>query len=339
MADDIVLTNSLAKMFRSCPRATLYKHVDLITPKVMRSKPLRRGTWFHEMLEAKYKGESVTDVHKANIVKFGKLFDEEKELLGDLPREMAELYKAYNWHYRSDKSWKVHEVEIKLEAELPNGMQGQGKADMLIENDYGLWAVDHKTHKRLPQHDYRVLDVQSPYYIWLFRQCGIPVQGFIWNYIVPTPPKPLKFTVQQPKRLYVKQPHTDYPTAYKSAEREGMLENAGVQELLARLEVERYDPDRVQTSPVFRRDVMEKSDEMIEQVVREMCHTAERYAEYPWEDRDRVERNVSRNCEWCSYKSICTAELMGLDAEGVRRREYMTGDPYEYYNDTEKEEV
>ena len=131
---EIIITNSLAKSFRTCPRQTLYKHVDLITPKVVRSKPLKRGSWFHELLEAKYKGESVTEAHQRNIVAFGKLFDEEKEALGDLPREMAALYKAYNWHYRSDCSWKVHEVEIKLEAELPNGMQAQGKADGKLIN-------------------------------------------------------------------------------------------------------------------------------------------------------------------------------------------------------------
>lgn len=336
---EIIITNSLAKSFRTCPRQTLYKHIDLITPKVSKSKPLKRGSWFHELLEAKYKGESVTDAHKRNIVAFGKLFDEEKEALGNLPVEMRDLYRAYNWHYRSDRSWTVHEVEIKLEAELPNGMQAQGKADMLIEDEYGLWAVDHKTHLRLPRHDYRVLDTQSPFYIWMFRQCGIPVQGFIWNYIVPKPPEPLKFTVRQPKRLYKKQPHTDYPTALKSALAAGLTEQPGVAALLTQLEQQRYDPDVVQTSPVFRRDRMEKNDEMIDRVIREVCHTAERYAEYPWEDRDAVERNVSRNCEWCSYRSVCTAELIGLDAAGVVRREYMPGDPLAYYDDDKEKEV
>lgn len=335
----IIITNSLVKTFRSCPRMALYKHQDLLAPKYMRSKPLKRGTWFHELLEAKYKGESVTEVHKQNIVKFGKLMDEEKEALGDLPREMADLYRAYNWHYRSDTSWKVHETELKLEVELPNGMQGQGKADMLVEDDYGLWAVDHKTHKRLPGHEYRILDTQSPFYIWMFRQCGIPVRGFIWNYIVPTSPKPLKFTQGKEKRLYKRQGHTDYPTALKSAQDAGMTDNDEVRALLDKLQAERYDYHSVQTSPVFRRDVFEKSDEMIERTIGEFCHTAERYADYPWEDRDRVERNVSRNCDWCSYRSLCSAELVGLDVEGIVRREYTAGDPLAYYNNDEEKEV
>ena len=333
VSNDLIITNSLVRTFRSCPRAAMYKHQDLIQPKYMTSKPLKRGTWFHELLEAKYKGESVTAVHKQNITKFGKLFDEEKEALGDLPREMAALYKAYQWHYRSDRSWKVHETELKLEAELPNGMQAQGKADMLVEDEYGLWAVDHKTHKTLPKHEYRILDTQSPLYIWMFRQCGIPVRGFIWNYIVPTGPSSLKFTQRGEPRLYKRQPHTDYPTALRSAQAAGMTDNAEVRALLDRLEMQRYDRDVVQTSPVFRRDVMEKSPEMIDRVIREFCHTAERYEEYPWDDREAVERNVSRGCDWCSYRSICSAELIGLDVEGIKRREYVKGDPLAYYND------
>lgn len=331
--NDLVITNSLIKSFKGCEQATKYKHVDLIGPKYNRAKPLTRGSWFHTLLEAYYKEESVTAAHKAEVVKFGKLFDEEKEALGDLPREMAALFKAYRWHYRDDKSWKVHEVEIKLEAELPNGMQAQGKADMLVEDEYGLWAVDHKTHGRLPRMDYRLLDFQSPYYIWMFRQCGIPVQGFIWNYIVPKAPNPLKWGVRD-GRLLKKQPHTDYPTAYRSAEEHGALEDPDVVALLDRLEAERYDRDKVQLSPVFRRDLLEK-DQMIEPVIDDITRTADRYA--AWREalaKDPempVERSVSRGCEWCSYRSLCIAELADQDAASVRRREYVSHDPFAYY--------
>ncbi len=331
---DLVITNSLIKSFKGCQQATKYKHVDLIGPKLNRAKPLTRGSWFHSLLEAKYKGESVTDAHKAEVVKFGKLFDEEKEALGDLPREMAQLFKAYQWHYGKDAGWKVHEVEIKLEAELPNGMQGQGKADLLIEDEYGLWAVDHKTHNRLPRTDYRLLDFQSPYYIWMFRQCGIPVDGFIWNYIVPKAPQPLKWGVRD-GRLLKKQPHTDYPTAYADAKAHDALEDDDVAALLARLKEERYDRDKVQLSPVFRRDLMEKNDAMVQRVIDDISHTGDRYARWREAlDKDPemlVERTVSRNCEWCSYRSLCIAELVGQDAEGVRRREFQSHDPFAYY--------
>lgn len=340
MSDDLIITNSLIKSVKGCLQATKYKHVELLGPKYNRSKPLKRGTWFHYLLEAKYKGLSVTDAHKEMIVQYGKLFDEEKEALGDLPYEMAALYKAYNWHYRSDASWKIHEVEIKLEAELPNGMQGQGKADMLVEDEYGLWAVDHKTHNTLPSTDFRLRDFQSPFYIWMFRKCGIPVRGFIWNYVVPTAPSPLKFN--KDGHLSKRQPSVmDYPTALRSAKEHDALDDPEVQEVLDRLEQVRYDRDATdQHSRVFRRDLMEKSDELIERVITDITMTADRYAD--WRERLAldpempVERMVGRNCDWCSYRTLCTAELLGTDADGVRRREYVKADPFSYYEDSGK---
>lgn len=327
----MILTNSLLKTFKGCPRQALYKHIELLAPKYQTSKPLKRGTWFHYLLEHYYSGQSVTQAHKEMVTEYGKLFDEEKEALGDLPREMVNLFRGYKWHYRDDKSWKVHEVELKLEADLPNGLQLQGKTDMLVEDEFGLWLVDHKTHKSLPRTTYRMLDTQSPLYIWMARQNDIPVQGFIWNYIVPTAPQPVKFT--QKGKLYKRQPHTDYPTAKKAIEDAGKLDEPECIELLESLKQIRYQRDQVQTSPVFRRDLMEKNEGMIDRVIRDAAQTGERYIDYfnQLEDLDHTSRTVGRHCDWCSYSPLCTAELVGWDSENIKRREYTEADPLAYY--------
>jgi hypothetical protein len=261
--------------------------------------------------------------------------DEEKEALGDLPHEMRRLFNGYMWHYRKDDSWKIHEVEIKVEAELPNGMQFQGKVDMVIENEWGLFAVDHKTHKQLPSMDYRYRDKQSILYIWALRACGIPVEGFIWNYVVPTAPAPLKLKVRG--GLYARQPLTDYPTALRGLKEAGAdLSDPELKAILDSLRKVRYSPDQPQASPVFRRDILEKHDDMIERTVLEATHTAERFAQYAWENRDEVERVNDRSCDWCSYKFICMAELIGSNAENVRRQMYKEADPFAYYDEKER---
>ena len=345
---DLIITHSLLKCFLRCPREALYKYQDLITPRQKQSQPLERGTWFHALLEAKYKvmrGDddiSVKDVHTNMVDAFGELMDEEREKLGDLPSEMQRLYNSYQWHYRKDRSWIIHEVEMKVEAELPNGMQYQGKIDMLVENEWGLFAVDHKTHKRLPSMDFRYRDKQSILYIWALRKCGIPVEGFIWNYVVPTAPAPLKFTKGSrnvPRRLYAKQPITDYPTALRGIKAEGLDPNdPAIKAILEPLKNVRYDPDAVQSSPVFRRDILEKHDDMIERTVLEATHTAERFADYAWENRDEVERVNDRSCDWCSYRFICIAELIGSNADNVRRQMYKKANPLAYYDEKERKE-
>jgi len=334
---DLIITNSLIKQFKSCANATKYKYVDLLTPKMHRSKPLKRGVWFHELLEAKYKRESVTEAHQRNVAKFNRLSLEEQEILGDLPTEMASLYAGYKWHYRHDSSWTIREVEIKLEAELPNGLQAQGKADMLIEDEYGLWAVDHKTHLKLPSEDYRLLDPQAPFYIWLFRQCGIPVRGFIWNYVVPEGPKPLKF--KKDGTLYKVQPAvTDYPTAIKGLT-DDQLNNPEVRAILDKLENVRYDEDTPQASSMFQRHRLEPSNETINRVVTDITHTSNRYIEwltertFDTEHNRQPERTVSRNCEWCDFKSLCISDFTGGNSEGVRHREYVAHDPFDYYEE------
>lgn len=348
----MVITHSLVKAFKGCQNAAKYKYVDLLAPKYFRSKPLKRGTWFHEMLEARYKGESVTAVHKHNTQLFSQMFDEEKEALGaELPQEMAALYRSYAWHYRSDESWKVHEVEVKLEAELPNGMMGQGKFDMLVEDDFGLWLVDHKTHGRLPDWDYRLLDQQAPFYLWLARKTGRPVRGFIWNYVVPTAPSPLKFTKPTknvPSRLYkVQPPVVDFPTV-DAALTDEQREMPEVQEILAKLYLTRYDRDVVQTSPVFRRDLLEPEDETIERVVADITSTADRYAQFQ-RNIEKHELNSRRDllvvertadqwkCRICEFKSLCIAELTDRNADQVRRREYVPSDPFAYYGGDNEE--
>jgi CRISPR/Cas system-associated exonuclease Cas4 (RecB family) len=340
LSDDVIVTQSLLRTFLRCPREALYKYVDLITPRHKYSQPLERGSWFHSLLEAKYKAamggdDSVADVHAKLCGDFAELMDEEKEKLGDLPVEMRRLYNSYQWHYRKDVSWTVHEVELKIEAEMPNGMQYQGKVDLVIENEWGLWAVDHKTHKTLPSMDYRYRDKQSILYIWALRQCGIPVEGFIWNYIVPKAPEPLKFKVRG--GLYKRQPLTDYPTALRGIKEAGLDPNdPELSTILAELKKVRYDPDTIQASPVFRRDILEKHDDMIERTLLEAMQTAERFVDYAWDNRDAVERVNDRSCDWCSYRHICIAELIDSNAENVRRQMYKKGDPLAYYYEKDK---
>ena len=328
MTEPIVVTNSLLKSFGRCPRVSLYKHHDLLAPK-SKSLPLERGTWFHELLETYYDGGDVDAVHKALTHRFSLLYDEEKEALGDLPKELGNLWKSYLWHYHNDSDWTVHETEFKLTATLPNGVEWQGKSDMLVEDSTGLWIVDHKTHKRMPSLTSRMLDTQSPLYLWAARKNGIPVKGFIWNYVMTSAPK--KVRINQNGSMAKNQGITDFVTAVYSLKADGH-DLKKYRDYLLKLKAMRYEPGEPQLSPFFQRTVMEKSDDMIERAILALSHTAERYRDYDFEDRDAVERVPDRSCDWCSYRSLCTTELIGGNAEAVIRREYMEQDPFAYYD-------
>src|SRR6478752_5011678 len=143
-----IATNSMIKTMRRCPKQFEYKYIDRLKAKRL-GKPLRQGTWGHKLLETHYSGGSVKKAHKKLLDRWGKLFDEERDALGDMPGETMRLVKSYLWHYKNDH-WKVLEVEYVIETELPNGMIYRAKVDLLVEDQYGIWIVDHKFNAKLP---------------------------------------------------------------------------------------------------------------------------------------------------------------------------------------------
>lgn len=332
--DAEVMTHSMLKSMRRCPRIVLYKHHDLLAPKSI-SKPLKRGTWFHALMEAHYKGEDWKAVHKSFTNEFSKLFDEEQDKLGDLPKEIYKLMISYLWHYQDDQDWTVHETEMKIETPLPNGQLYRGKVDMLVEDEYGLWVVDHKTNQTLPSLTQRLLDQQSVLYLWAARRCDIPVTGFIWNYIRTNAPKDIRVT--RSGTIAKNQGSTDYPTAYRSLKEQG-YDPKTYKSFLVPLQKQRYVSGEVQYSPFFQRHILEKNEAMINRSLKEAMRTAERFRDYDFEDRDGVERVNDRSCDWCSYRNLCTTELIGGNADNVRRQEFMKHDPLAYYDDPIKAE-
>lgn len=343
-----VVSQSMAKTFKRCPLQFKYKYLDELSPRVS-SKPLTRGKWFHSLLETYYTPEDERgddyqtweEVHKHMSHKFSQLFDEEKEELGDLPREMQHLMESYLWHYRNDESWTVHEVEKTIEVPLPflSGVNLRLRLDMLVEDEYGLWIVDHKTHKTIPKTTDRLLDIQSPLYVWAAQEAGIPVSGFQWNYIrtkAPSVPK-MAYVGTPRQRLSKAACDTDYPTFLKTIKEYrktyGLKVDEGIKLWADRLKAQRYDYHSVQTSEFFLRVRLERDEEQIQRALRELHHTAKRIGDYDF-DPDWVERNQDRGCNFmCSYRDLCLAEYMGGNADLVRRKNYIQQDPWAYYEE------
>jgi hypothetical protein len=330
-----VLTNSMLTSFRRCIKQSEYKYYHRLKPKMMGS-PLKRGGWVHELLEVHGQGGDWKKHHKKLCIKFEELFDEEKDFYGDMPTEIETIMKSYFWHYKRDP-WTYHESELELEAMLPNGILLRGQVDNLIENEYGLWLVDHKTHKTIPNLRYRMLDTQSPLYIWLAWQNNIPVQGFIWNYVrwkAPTVPK-LAYAGTARERLSTRAIETDYPTYLRAIKEYGFNPKKKPYSIeLERLKAQRYTPGELTTSPFFQRVVMEKSEALVDRVLKEAMRTTERMNSYDFSDPEAVERTVGRHCEYmCSYTDLCGMELLGAHTKPLIKQNFEVGDPLSYYHD------
>ena len=337
--DKEVVTHSSLKVFRRCPKQYDYKYVQRLAPKRL-SKPLERGTWMHALLEEHHSGRDWRAEHLRRSKLFNEMFDEERDYYGDLPTELEALMEAYIWYYEDDP-WQCIETEFTIETELPNGVVYRGKVDALMEDQFGLWIVDHKTHKSLPDLNFRLLDGQSALYLWAAIRRELPVQGFKWNYLRTVPPSKPK-ALKDGSRLSKVLGETDYVTFKSEVQRlmrTGELSKrpTDLDEIKARLKLlkqQKFRPGEVQTSPFFRRDSLEKSDDMLRRVAQENYHTVKRIQAYPFDRQDSVERVVDRACTFtCNFVDVCTVELMGGNSRPVRTNNYTTKDPMYYYHD------
>lgn len=330
----LISTHSMLKTHRRCPKQTQYKYVERLKPKIM-GRPLRLGTWMHKLEEVKGNGGDWRAEHKRMVEEvWVPLFDEEKDEIGDLPGDTMRLMTSYEWHYENDP-WIYHENEMQLETEFPDGSIYRGKVDALIENQYGLWLVDHKWHKTLPDTNFRILDSQSALYMWAALRNGLDVQGFIWNYGRSKPPAmPVELKTGGPARWNTID--TDFPTAIA-----WMKEYYGAKNIpqkyrpkLRYLRSLQYQPGGMQNSAFFQRRIIEKDNAMLKQVAQEAYHTHKRMHEYPFDRPEIVERHPDRSCSFfCSYTELCTTELFtGGRPVGWQKR-FKVGDPLDYYND------
>lgn len=331
-----ISTHSMLKTFRRCPKQAEFKYAHRLKPRML-GKPLRRGTWIHSLLEEHHAGRDWRAMHAKLSTQFNQLFDEEKDFYGNMPEEILVIMESYIWHYKADP-WKVLETELQIETEFPDGTIYRGKIDALVENQFGLWLVDHKSHKTLPDHNFRLLDAQSALYIWAALRNKIPVQGFIWNYLrwkAPSVPSLLK----NGTRISDSACDTDYPTMYRAlkkykAENPQFVIRPQDMDKLRMLKGQRYEWGSPQTSTSFQRVVLEKSPEMLKRVAKENYHTSRRMHAYDFSDAAAVERVVERSCTFsCSYVDLCTADLMGANTRPIIKQNYIVGDPNDYYGD------
>lgn len=332
----LISTHSMLKTQRRCPKQSQYKYVERLKPKIM-GRPLRLGTWMHRLQEVKGNGEDWREEHKRMVRDvWSPLFDEEKDEIGDLPNDAYRLMESYEWHYANDP-WTFIANEMTLETEFPDGSIYRGKVDALIENQYGLWLVDRKWHKSLPDATFRILDAQSALYMWAALRNGLDIQGFIWDYGKSKPPTIPEFTktglIARWDRL-----DTDYPTALKffkdNWDHFGRQVPQRYRPKMRYLKSLQFQPGGMQASPFFLRSIIEKDKKMLKQVAQEAYHTHKRMHSYPFNRPEIVERVPDRSCKWfCSYTDLCTAELYTGSRPVNWKQRYKVGDPMDYYQD------
>lgn len=107
----------------------------------------------------------------------------------DLGMRMLDYY--FTWAPKVDNFTPLYR-EIEFEVPIP-GLEGlavyQGRIDLIVEDEYGYWLVDHKTAAQFSSTQWLALDDQCSSYAWAIRkQLGLEVRGVIYNQARKKPP-------------------------------------------------------------------------------------------------------------------------------------------------------
>jgi hypothetical protein len=203
----VVIRTSDRNYFKRC------RQLWDLTSKIRQNwEPIQRypafdfGTAIHEGLRAYYEPATWGDLklmrqnaREAFASTYEKLFA--KVTIGDVQFEMditetidvgnrmLEYYFLYA--KKNDEGWTPKFVEIEFEVPIP-GLPNcvyQGRIDLIVEDEYGYWIVDHKTAKQFRGTGWLSLDDQCGSYAWAIREMlGLNVRGVIFNELRKSPP-------------------------------------------------------------------------------------------------------------------------------------------------------
>jgi hypothetical protein len=271
---------------------------------------LERGSWIHDLLMVHYDGEDWRERHRELAKRFNNLFEEEREMLGDLPRECLRIMKSYLYTYeQEDKKFRVVDSELNEIVTLPNGLEVNVVVDLIMEDQRGgLWPWDHKTRGSFEELDIIIMDPQKSIYFDALEIMGYtPLRGVGENEIRTKPPAVPALLARGglSKRKNI---DTDVRTYMAAIRRQGLdpRDYSEILRLIASRQKDRF----------FRRTAIPKDRPVLRTARRELVQSAreirfaERKAVYP--------RTVDRSCKWgCEFRDICFADLHGADISSM----------------------
>lgn len=316
--DLIELSFSKSKTLMRCKKKYDYKYNQKLRKKT-KSLPLRRGSWIHKCLETLYShGDWTIGYNQYKKEVWDEMFDEEKIEYINLPQEVERIMTAYIKKYQQiDRQYEILAVEQEFKIQIPGTKIAlTGIIDLVAKDTLGIWVIDHKTAKKIPDEEFRLVDTQLSLYYWVVHQLrkylkiepNEKIAGVMFNYIrtkVPTEPQLLKKGGLSKR----KDIDCDYDTYFKALLKYG-LDPSEYEDILS----------IVSKNQFYTRRALPKSQAMLKKVISDLVDIGTDIMEI-----ERFPRNFTRDCSWdCEYKNLCISELHGHDTQ------FMIDNEYEY---------
>jgi hypothetical protein len=302
------ISNSKARTWRRCPKKYEYKYVHRLRAK-QKSIPLERGSWMHELLQAHYEGKDWRKIHKQKTKQFNRLFEEEREMLGDMPGDCARIMRSYLRQYgEEDSHFRVIDVELDEYVTLPNGLRVQVIIDLIYEDYMGLWLMDHKFRGRFEAGENMRLDPQLTVYYWALEILGYPCVGTVYNEVLTKPPTVPKLTATGTRLEKRKNIATNQWTYAEAVKAHG-FELSDYSDILRTI-------GTTQKGRFFRRTYMPRDPAVVRNAVRDLNSTAQEIISA--EAKGRFPRTFDKSCKFgCEFMDLCLTQYHGGDGESI----------------------
>ena len=304
--EELKISNSKVSTWRKCHMAYHYKYHEHLRPK-KKGIALRRGSIIHECIEAYDSGRSWRKPFNSFAKQFyEETFKEEIAEIGDIPRMVEELMENYQALYDEDGLTYLGN-EVHFELPLMPGVVIEGYLDALVEDEAGcVWPKETKTYKRNPDYDFLLLNTQSALYTWAVMEMGYKPKGTLWDIVRAKEPSRPAFTQ---KGEISKKGIDSTPYTVRKALREMGKDPKDYQDLI----------DKVSFDDFFRRYPVRVNHTVVKGIMKDFKSTAK---EIQKQGHKLCDRNLGKGCSWCDYKPLCQAELMGLDTEYIRKKQF-----------------
>lgn len=314
----ISVSQSKAKTWRTCHKQHDYKYNQRLRKKRVK-RPFMFGRVVHEMIEAHANGDDPFEKLDAIDIHSGAMFRREREEYGDILEDIRVIMTEYFEHYPDDardaliySRRKGRSAEFPFEIELENGIVFKGKIDGVGRAKRMRWLVEHKTFKREPSEDDRWRSVQSAVYIRAIQLNGWwnDIEGTLWDYVSSKPPGVPSIL----KNGEISRRHLiTLPTRLRAFIRAQGKDPKKYKDLIANAEHNR--------SSYFIRAYSPMRREVVDQTWEDFVETAREIAEHGQTRRGQI-RNVGQHCKWCDFADLCKAEVLGLDGDFLRKKDY-----------------
>lgn len=308
------VSQSKVNAWLTCRMKYILQYEDHLARK-KKPRPLQFGSIVHNVIEvAAEKNEKAAELKLREIDKENaRLFDEEREMYGDIIEDIRYIMNAYFDYWRKDPlvyvTFKGKKTEHPIEVPLTNdGIFFKGTLDAIAKNKGLKWLVEHKSHGQFPNDDHRWRNLQTSIYLPMAELAGVDgLDGVVWDYIrskPPTRPQILKSGELSERKL------DSLPQVVIDTIKQNKLPVDAYRLLIA--------DQKANLSSWFQRVYTPIKSSVIKKVKADFITTAKEMAQGDW----APVRTIGKHCDWCQFEPLCRAHLQGNDVEFVKKTEY-----------------